>query len=111
MPLSHGMIYNDLLNKLESIKRKFADLYSYRLSQFDILRNKDLILDCLNFRTLYSRRRYLDALFLISAFKVKIQITIPSWTLMVGLTNKKSFYLQREQCAKTYSLQLGAPVL
>jgi hypothetical protein len=31
-----------------------------------------LILNCLNFRTLHSRRRHLDALFLINTFKSKI---------------------------------------
>jgi hypothetical protein len=44
----------------------------YRFYQFGIFRNYNLILSRLNFRTLYSRRRHLDALFLINAFKGKI---------------------------------------
>jgi hypothetical protein len=40
--------------------------------QLDILRNYDLILSSLNFRTLYSGRRHLDALFFINIFKGKI---------------------------------------
>jgi hypothetical protein len=39
---------------------------------FGFLRNCDSILSHLNFRTLYSRRRHLDALFLINVFKGKI---------------------------------------
>jgi hypothetical protein len=49
----------------------FANLCHYRFLQFVIPRNYDLILNCLNFRTLYSRR-HLDALFLINIFKSKI---------------------------------------
>jgi hypothetical protein len=39
---------------------------------FDILGNYDLILNCLSSRTLYSRRRHLDALFLINVSNGKI---------------------------------------
>jgi hypothetical protein len=39
--------------------------------QSDILRKYDLILSSLKFKTLYSRRRHLDALFLINIFKGK----------------------------------------
>jgi hypothetical protein len=59
-------------NKLESIQRKFANLCHYRFLQFVIPRKYDLILNCLNFRTLHSRRRHLDALFLINIFKSKM---------------------------------------
>jgi hypothetical protein len=59
-------------NKLESIQRKFANLFHYQFLQFVIPRNYDFILNCLNFRTLYSRRRLLDALSLINTFKSKI---------------------------------------
>jgi hypothetical protein len=43
-------------NKLESVQRKFANLYYYRFLQFDILRIYDLIFNCLYSRTLNSRR-------------------------------------------------------
>jgi hypothetical protein len=39
--------------------------------QFFILRNYDLIWNCLRFRKLYSRRRHLDTLFLIDVLKGK----------------------------------------
>jgi hypothetical protein len=39
--------------------------------QSDILRKYDLILSSLKFKTLYSGRRHLDALFLINIFKGK----------------------------------------
>jgi hypothetical protein len=38
---------------------------------FDNLHNYDLILSCLNFRKLYSRKRHFDALFLLKVIKVK----------------------------------------
>jgi hypothetical protein len=41
-------------------------------SHIRIVSNYDLILSCSNFRTLYSRRRYLDVLFLINVSKGKI---------------------------------------
>jgi hypothetical protein len=71
-----SVVWNNLTltdsNKLESMQGKFASLCHYRFPQFVIPRNYDLILNCLNFRTLYSRRRHLDALFLINIFKSKI---------------------------------------
>jgi hypothetical protein len=69
-------------NKIENIQRKFANLCYYRFFQFGLLRNYDLILNHLNFRTLYSRRRHLDALFLTNISRAKL-IAIPSWTLSV----------------------------
>jgi hypothetical protein len=59
-------------NKIEHIQRKFANLCYYRFFQADILRSYNSILNSLNFRTLHSRRRHLDALFLINVFKGKI---------------------------------------
>jgi hypothetical protein len=49
----------------------------------DILHNYDLILNFLKFRTLYSRRQHLNALFLIKVFKGKI--TCHSITDTVGI--------------------------
>jgi hypothetical protein len=59
-------------NKLANMQRKFAVLCYYLFFQADILLNYNLILNYLNFRTLYSIRRHLDALFLINVFKGKI---------------------------------------
>jgi hypothetical protein len=71
-----SVIWNNLTltdsKKLESIQRKFANLCHYRFPQLVSPRNYDLILNCINFRTLYSRRRHLHALFLINVFKGKI---------------------------------------
>jgi hypothetical protein len=71
MPLSYKLTLTDS-NKTENIQRQFANLCCYLVFQFDMLRNYDLILNHLNFRTLYSRRRNLDDLFLINIFKGKI---------------------------------------
>jgi hypothetical protein len=73
MPLS----YEISLHRLTLIKQK---IYKENLPicviivffQFGMLRSYDLILSHLNFRTLYSRRRHLNALFLIDVFKGKI---------------------------------------
>jgi hypothetical protein len=59
-------------NKIENTQREFANLCCYLSFQFYILHDYDLMLSRLNFRTLYSRRRHLDALFLINVFKGKI---------------------------------------
>jgi hypothetical protein len=71
-----SVVWNNLTktdsNKIENIQRYFAHLCYYRYFKFDILRNYDLILSRLHFRTLYSRRRHLHDLFLINIFKGKI---------------------------------------
>jgi hypothetical protein len=71
-----SVIWNKLTltdsNKIENMQRKFASLGYYRFFQFCMLRNYDLIPSHLNFRTLYSRRRHLNALFLINVFEGKI---------------------------------------
>jgi hypothetical protein len=59
-------------NKIENLQRKFASL-CYLSFQFDILTNYGLILNCLNFRTLYSGRRHLEILFIIKVVKGKIK--------------------------------------
>jgi hypothetical protein len=59
-------------NKLENILRKFVNLFSNRFIQSNCLRNYKLILNYLHLKTLYSRRRHLDALFLVNVFKKKI---------------------------------------
>jgi hypothetical protein len=69
-------------NKLENIQRKFANLLLSFLSG-SFLRNYNFILNSLNFRTLHSRRRHLDALFLINAFRGKINC--PSISDTVGI--------------------------
>jgi hypothetical protein len=55
-------------NKLESTQKKFAHLCYQRFCQFDFPRNYDAILERLGLRTLHSRRRHLDAVFLINVF-------------------------------------------
>jgi hypothetical protein len=50
---------------------QFVNLCYYLFFQFDILRNYDLILNSLNFRTLYFTR-HLYALFLLNVFKGEI---------------------------------------
>jgi hypothetical protein len=70
-------------NKIENIQRKFANLCYYLFFQADFLRNYNSILNCLNFRTLHSRRRRLHALFLINIFKAKINY--PSILDSVGI--------------------------
>jgi hypothetical protein len=71
-----SVVWNNLTltdpNKLENIQRKFVNLCYYRFFQHDILRNCYLILDYLSRRTLYSRLRHLDAIFLINVFKANI---------------------------------------
>jgi hypothetical protein len=70
-------------NKIENIQRKFANLCYYLLLQADFLRNYKSILNYLNFRTLYSRRRHLHALFIINVFKGKLNC--PSILDSVGI--------------------------
>jgi hypothetical protein len=70
-------------NKIEHIQRTFANLCYYRFFQADFLRNYISILNYLNFRTLHSRRRHIDALFLINVFKGKINC--PSILDTVGI--------------------------
>jgi hypothetical protein len=60
-------------NKLESIQKKFAHLCYRRFYQFDFRRNYDVILERLGLITLHSRRRHLDALFLINVFTNTIE--------------------------------------
>jgi hypothetical protein len=71
-----SVVWNNLSltdsNKIENIQRKFANLCYCRFFQADFLRNYNSILTSLNFRALHSRRRHLDALFLINVFKGKI---------------------------------------
>jgi hypothetical protein len=67
MPLLCGISLHRL-NK----KKTICQYMLLSFSQFGILSNYDLILSHLNFRTLYSTRRHIDALFLINVFKSKI---------------------------------------
>jgi hypothetical protein len=80
------VIWNNLSltdsNKVENIQRKFANLCYYHFFHADILHNYNLVLNSLNFRTLYSRR-HLDALFLINVFKDRINC--PSILVTVGI--------------------------
>jgi hypothetical protein len=55
-------------NKLESIQKKFTHLCYRPFYQFDFPRNYDVILERLSLRTLHSRRRHVDDLFLINVF-------------------------------------------
>jgi hypothetical protein len=56
------VLYNALakarvcLTIIRKYSKKICQFVSLLVFQFDILRNYDLILNCLNFRTLYSRR-------------------------------------------------------
>jgi hypothetical protein len=50
------------------MQNKFAHLCYRRFYQFDFPRNYDETLERLGLRTLHSRRRHLDALFLINVF-------------------------------------------
>jgi hypothetical protein len=59
-------------NKTENIERKFANVCYYHFFLPDVLLNYNSTLNTSSFRTLHSRRRYLDALFLINVFKGKI---------------------------------------
>jgi hypothetical protein len=59
-------------NKIRDTHNKFTSLCYYHVLQLDILRNYDLILNYLDFRTLYSRLRHIDALFIINVSKGKI---------------------------------------
>jgi hypothetical protein len=82
-----SIVWNNLSltdsNKVENIQRKYANLCYCRFFQADILRNCNSIYIFLNFRTLHSRRRHLDALFLINVFKGKINC--PSILDTVGI--------------------------
>jgi hypothetical protein len=82
-----SVVWNNLSltdsNKIENIKRIFANLCYFLLFQAYFLRNYNSILNSLNFRTLNSRRRHLDALFLINVFKGKINC--PSILDSVGI--------------------------
>jgi hypothetical protein len=55
-------------NKLESIQNKFAHFCCRRFYQFDSPLNYDEILERLGLRTLHSRQRNIDTLFLINVF-------------------------------------------
>jgi hypothetical protein len=59
-------------NKLEIIQNKLANLCYSRFDRFRFSRKHDLILECLKFRTLYSRRQYLDGLYLFKILEGKI---------------------------------------
>jgi hypothetical protein len=61
--------------------------------QFGLLRNYDLILSHLNFRTLYCRQ-HLDALFLINVFKGKIhcQSIMDTVSIRVPTLQIREFY-------------------
>jgi hypothetical protein len=54
-------------NKLERVQRKFAALCHKRFFR-DMEYHYDIILEKLNLQTLHTRRRHIDALFLINAF-------------------------------------------
>jgi hypothetical protein len=69
-------------NKLGSIQKKFAHLCYRLFYQFDFPRNYDVILERLGLRTLHSRRRHLDALFLIM-FLIILLIASLCWSLLV----------------------------
>jgi hypothetical protein len=56
-------------NKLQSIQKQFAHLCYRRFYQFDFPLNYDVILERLGLRTRHSRRRHLDALFLVNVLK------------------------------------------
>jgi hypothetical protein len=58
-------------NKIENMQRKFPNLCYCHFFHSDILHNYYLILNSLNIRILHSRR-HLNALFLMIAFKGKI---------------------------------------
>jgi hypothetical protein len=59
-------------NKLESIQRKFAKLCYNRFIQPTSYCNYESVLNYLDFKILYSRREYMDALFRIDVFKNKV---------------------------------------
>jgi hypothetical protein len=58
-------------NKLENMKRKFANLCCNRFIQLNSFCNYESMLNYLYFKALYSRRRKLDASFLVNVFKNK----------------------------------------
>jgi hypothetical protein len=81
--------------KAENMQRKLATWCCYSfVCHFDTLLNYDLILSCLNFRTLYSRQ-HLNALFVIDVFKDRsscysvtdaVGISVPSEQIREFLT-------------------------
>jgi hypothetical protein len=58
-------------NKLENIRRTFANLCHSRFIHPNFHRSYDSILNYSNFKTLYCRRRHLDTSFLLNIFKEK----------------------------------------
>jgi hypothetical protein len=75
-------LHHHYYSELENIQRKFANLYHIRVIQPDSFCNYESVLNYLHFKTLYSRRRNVDALFLINVFKNKIYCSV---TDSVGL--------------------------
>jgi hypothetical protein len=74
MRLLYGIILRSYINVLMNrkiYKDNFASLCYYLFIRCDILCDYDLISNCLHFRMLPSRWRYLDVLFLINVLKGK----------------------------------------
>jgi hypothetical protein len=78
-----------------------AKLYHHFSFQFVSLSNYDLILNCLNRRTLYSR--HLDALFLINVLRQnKLSLHYRyCWYSHAHKENNRIFYILGEQCNNT----------
>jgi hypothetical protein len=85
----------------------------YWFFQFDILHNYDLILNCLNFRTLYSRQHHLNVLFLINVFNGKINCHSIMNTVDIRVPARQIENFLHLAWAVHWDtvLQLGAPVL
>jgi hypothetical protein len=84
--------------------KKICQFVLLSFFEFDILRNYDLILIYLNFKTLLSRQRNLDALFLIIVSKGKDQLPLHlrhCRYLCPYKASKRILYFQREQRIKT----------
>jgi hypothetical protein len=63
--------------------------YYYYIFKFDILRNYDLIFSYSSFRTLYSGRQHLNALFIINVFKGKINCHSTMDTVDIRVPTRK----------------------
>jgi hypothetical protein len=77
-------------NKLENIQRKFANLCYNRFIQSNFSPNYELMLNYLHLKTRYSRRQYLDALFLVNVFKNKISSYSLLYTVGLHIPVKQS---------------------
>jgi hypothetical protein len=63
-------------NKFEGKQNKCAHICYVRLYQFNFPRNYEVILERLGLRTLHSRRRHIDALFLINVLIILLIISL-----------------------------------